>query len=270
MPYRLTPDGGRYLSMAHGNAEPLPFHLRWLLPKVCGAKGRYWFASTAVSIVAIVALTAVLALQHGATLTQAIVAALLMGGLPSLRFYWFSPVLVDAPAIALALAAAVLWPISPLAAVGVCLLGGCVSEKVPVLAAVFSLQPLLLVGLLAPLARRLQASPGEINSQDALAWTLANPWKASRKAHAGQWRNPAVMLLPWGACLVVVLAVPSLWLVLALAVGYGQMLLVTDTTREYQMLAPVVCVTAAMMIPEVWMVPVLLAHWFNPWAGSGL
>ena len=270
MPFRLTPDGGRYLSMAHGKAEPLPFHLRWLLPKLCRDSIPRWVAATVVGTLATVALTGVLALQHGATQTQAVVAMLLMGGLPFVRFCWFSPVLVDMPAVALALAAAVLYPLSPLAALGVCLLGGTISEKVPVLAAVFSLQPLLLVGAAAPIVRYMLASAGEIDVRDQASWALAHPLAAGLRSHAGKWRDPRLMLLPWGACLVVVAAVPSIWLGLALALGYGQTLLVTDTVREYQVFAPVVCVSAAMMIPEAWAVPVLLAHWFNPWAGGGL
>ena len=270
MPYRLTPDGGRYLSMAHGHAEPVPFHLRWLLPKLCRENVSRWVASTVISTVAAVVLTGVLALQHGATLTQAAVAAALMAGLPSVRFAWFSPVLVDMPALALALGAAVLWPVSPPAALGVCLLGGCVSEKVPALAAVFSFQPLLLVGLVAPLSRWLAVSAGEIDPRDSLSWTLAHPLQAGRKGHAGKWRDPLTMLLPWGACLVVVMAAPSLWLLAALVLAYSQLLVATDSVRLYQQAAPVVCVSAALMIPEVWAVPVVLAHWFNPLAGGGV
>jgi hypothetical protein len=135
-------------------------------------------------------------------------------------------------------------------------------------AAVFSLQPLLLVGLVAPLARWLFTSAGQINHLDPLAWTL-DQRVAGLKAHAGRWRDPFLMLLPWGACLIVVTDL-SLWLLLALAVGYAQILVATDTVRLYQQSAPVVCVAAAMMIPAAWAVPVLLAHWFNPWKTEGL
>jgi hypothetical protein len=144
-----------------------------------------------------------------------------------------------------------------------------VSEKVPVWAAVFSLQPLLLAGLIAPLARWLLTTAGQINHNDPLAWTL-DQRIAGLKAHMGRWRDPYLMLLPWGACLVVACAVPSLWLMLALAVGYAQLLVATDTVRLYQQAAPVVCVSAAFVIPETWAVPVLLAHWFNPWKTEGL
>jgi hypothetical protein len=265
MVYRLTPDGRRYLSMARGEREPVPFHLRWLLPWALSENVLAWVIVNIASVLAIGALTALLALQYGVTLTQAIVAGLLMLGLPSIRFAWFSPVLVDMLGLALALGAAVTFPISPWAALGVCVLGAMISEKVPV----FSLQPILLAGLVAPLARYVLVSAGEIRSDDQLAWTL-DLRRAGLKAHAGKWRAPAVMLLPWGACLIVVAAAPSPWLLLALLVGYAQLLVATDSVRLYQQAAPVVCIMAATLIPEAWAVPVLLAHWFNPFMGGGI
>jgi hypothetical protein len=78
------------------------------------------------------------------------------------------------------------------------------------------------------------------------------------------------MILPWGACLIVLAEEPSAWLLLALAVGYAQLLVATDTVRLYQQAAPVVCVTAALMIPSGWEIPLVLAHWFNPLGGAGL
>ena len=196
------------------------------------------------------------------------IAALLLG-LPWIRFAWHAPILIDMPSLALALGAAVLWPLSPIGALGIALLAGAVSEKAPVWAAIFALQPLLMVGLLAPLVRLIAVKPGEVKNDDALAWTL-NPLRAGLRGHAGIWRSARAMLAPWGVCLIVAFGVPSLWLLAALAVGYGQLLVATDTVREYQQAAPVVCVAAAMMIPEPWIGPALLAHWFNPWAGGGL
>jgi hypothetical protein len=54
------------------------------------------------------------------------------------------------------------------------------------------------------------------------------------------------------------------------AVGYAQLLVATDSTRLYQASAPVVCIAAALVIPPEWAVAVLVAHWLNPWAGSGV
>jgi hypothetical protein len=125
------------------------------------------------------------------------------------------------------------------------------------------------VGLVAPALRWLLFKPGEIAENDANALTLKYPLTCGLEAHRGKWRNPLLMLTPWGACLVV-LAFPSWWLTLALAVGYVQLLVATDSVRLYQQAAPVVCISAALAIPEAWTVPVLVAHWFNPWGGNGL
>jgi hypothetical protein len=255
--------------MARGEHQPMPFHLRWFLPWACGERTAAWLAVNVIATLAAGALTAVLALQHGATEIQAGMAALLLLGLPFVNFTWFCPVLVDMPGLAFALGAAVLWPVSPWAALGVCLLGGAVSEKTPVWAAVFSLQPLLLVGLVMPLVRWLFTSAGQINPLDPLAWTL-DQRVAGLKAHIGHWRDPFLMVLPWGACLIVLAQMPPLGVVLALAVGYAQLLVATDTVRLYQQAAPVVCIAAATQIPQEWFLPVLVAHWFNPWKTEGL
>lgn len=269
MSFRLTPDGQRYLRMGAGGREPVPFHLRWLLPWILGRCERAWIAVNIVSIIAVSALTAALALQHGATEMQAGLAALLLLGLPSIRFASSRPILVDMPGLALALGAAVLAPISLPGAIGLALLGAAVSEKAPVWAAIFALNPVLLLGLVAPAARALLVKRGEVRADDPLAWTL-DPLRAGLRGHAGSWRDPLAMILPWGACLIVLAEEPSAWLLLALAVGYAQLLVATDTVRLYQQAAPVVCVTAALMIPSGWEIPLVLAHWFNPLGGAGL
>jgi hypothetical protein len=255
--------------MAQGQRQPVPFHLRWLLPQLCGGSTLAWVLVNVASIAAVSALTGVLALQYGATPTQAIVAGLLMLGLPSVRFAWGAPVLVDMPGLALALGAAVFWLIEPRIAVGLALLAGAVSEKAPIWAAIFALEPILLVGLLTPLLRRALVRPAGIDPRDVLAPTLKQPLATGLEYHRGKWRDPLAMLTPWGVCLIV-LAAPTPWLLLALAVGYAQLLVATDTVRLYQQAAPAVCVSAAFLIPEAWAVPALLAHWFNPWGGNGL
>ena len=97
----LTPDGVRYLA-ASSQRVARPFHLRWLLPRLLGADSRRWQYVTRASVLAIGLLTALYA--HSVWMVAVI-------ALPGLWFNWRHPVLVDAPAMALALAAAVLWPI---------------------------------------------------------------------------------------------------------------------------------------------------------------
>lgn len=266
---RLTPDGARYLAMADGHRQPLPFHLRPLLPAICGQSEVRWIVATVLSTAAAVMLTGALALQHGATPAQAVVAMLLLAGLPWVRFALSAPVLVDMPGLACALAAAVLWPASGYAAVACLIVGALISEKVPVLAALFAWSPLPLVALMVPLLVYCMFDPAPVDARDRHAETLTNPFRSALKAHRGLWRNPFAMLTPWGACLAVALE-PSLWVAAALVVGYSQLLAATDTVRLYQTVAPVLCVAAALVIPTAWAVPVIAAHWFNPWMGDGI
>lgn len=266
---RLTPDGVRYLAIAGGMRQPLPFHLRWLLPWLLGGRIWLWIAVSWGSLAASGALIAVVALQWGATEGEAVLASLLWLGLPSVRFQVEAPVLVDAAGMALVLASVALWPVSPWAAVGLAGLGGAVWEKAPVWAAVFAMEPMLLAGLLAPALRRLLVAPGAIEEKDPYRETLEHPLRTGLKAHAGQWRDPVRMALPWGVCLVV-LAMPHPFWVAAVVLGYAQLVVATDTVRLYQQAAPVVAIAAASMLPIEWAVPLVLAHWLNPWAGKGI
>ena len=269
MNFHLTPDGRRYLNMGQGKAEPMPFCLRPLLPMICGTSTPRWIAVTVLGLVTSVALTGVLASNMGATQAQAVLAMVLIAGLPSLRFSFFAPVLVDAPGMAFALGAAVLWPIDPVWSFVSMTLGALISEKVPIWAAVFALQPWLLLGLAVPVFIRLVVGKVETDPSDPLAETLNHPIIASRMHHHGKWRDPKLMILPWGACLFAI-AEPSPWLLIALAVGYAQLLVATDSVRLYQQAAPVVCVFAALSLPTEWALPAVLAHWFNPWMGDGV
>jgi hypothetical protein len=265
---RLTPDGKRYLAMAKGLRQPVPFHLRWLLPTLCSDFPGLWFATNLLALVALPLLTVLLALQHGATQTQALAAGALLAGLPFMRFAWRYPILVDMPALAFALGAAVVWPTSHIFAYTLVFFAGATSEKAPIWAAIFALQPLLLVGLAVPIIRRIFWKPAPIDPKDPLAWTF-HPFEAGQRGHKERWREPYLMLTPWGACLVLLVS-PSFWPLLALAFGYGLLLVATDSVRLYQQAAPAVCVSAALLIPEPWLLPVLAGHWFNPWMGDGL
>lgn len=270
MTFRITPDGARYVRMGLNQAEPMPFCIRPLLPLICRDSMPRWIAATTLGLIASIVLTGVLALSWGATQEQALVAMALVSGLPLLRFSFFAPVLVDMPAMALALGAALLWPISVELSLVVAAVAGLVSEKAPIWAAVFALQPWLLAGLVTPvLLFLLMMHDKDPDPNDPLADTLRHPIRSSMKWHAGKWRDPRAMLLPWGACLVVVVD-PSWVLLIALAVGYAQLLVATDTVRLYQQAAPVVCIAAAFVIPTEWALPVVLAHWFNPWLGDGV
>ncbi|WP_179830739.1 hypothetical protein [Nocardia amikacinitolerans] len=202
---------------------------------------------------------------------RVIVGSLLICGFPGI---WYNnirrPVLVDPTALTWALGSAVLslagwW----FAALIVALIAACMKETAPVFAAAFCLNPLLLIGVAAPVVRRAtaKAGPDTHNSK-----ALADPLGSARKAHAEHVFDPRVMLLPWGAGMLAVFVtdpVIALLLVLSLLLGYGQLVVAVNTARLYQWAAPAVALAAASVIPPGWAAAVLTAHLFNPLAGNG-
>lgn len=271
MSFILTPDGGRFLRMATGAAEPVPFHLRWLLPSVCGESLTAWLLVTYASIASSAVLIGLLALKAGASQAQAIFAAALWLGLPSIRLLAMAPVLVDAFGIACSLASA--YAVSqglPWTAAGIALVGAAAWEKAPVFAALFAWSPWPLIGLVAPVLRRLFVKPGVMQKDDPHRHSIEHPLETGLQSHAGKWRDPIAMLAPWGACLWILSADPSIPIIATLAFAYSQLLLATDTVRLYQHAAPVVCISAAMTLPIEYAVPIALAHWMNPLGGDGV
>lgn len=265
---RLTPDGHRYLAMADQQG-PAQFRLRWLIPAVCGRNIRAWVTVTYMSLAVSTVLCGVLVWQHTGSLARAVAAAGLFAGLPMVRFLSTAPVLVDAPGVALALLSAVAmgegwWPL----AVAAALLAGCTRETAPVFAALFAWHPLPLVGMLPVAIRYATSRPGRDVLDAHNRWVLDHPRQASKLYHRGQWTSPKVMLLPWGGCLAA-LVHPNPWLVGTVVVAYLQVLIATDTVRLYQWAAPVVA-AAAVLLPVPLLPVLVLAHWFNPWAGNGV
>ena len=267
MRFRITPDGRRYLAMGAGHAEPMPFHLRTLLPAACGTNVVRWAWANIFGIAGSAVLIVELAVLQGATAGQGVLAAVLFLALPWVRFCSRAPVLVDMPALALALSAAVLFLSGyvglSVVAVSVAALA---SEKAPVWAALFAWHPILLIGLIVPLLERLISKPPPVAPNDPLAETLTHPIRSSMKWHRGQWLDPRVMLLPWGACLLAV-ANPSAQLAAVVAVAYAQLLVATDSVRLYQQAAPIVCIAAATALP--FSLPIVAvvaaAHLTHPW-----
>lgn len=257
---QLTADGARYW-MASEKPVPYPFHLRWLLPFMLRQNERAWAYVGRGSIVAIGFLTA--AYTHSPWMAC-------VAFLPGFKLSWDYPVLVDAPGMALALAAAVVWPYSMPAAIAIVLAAGCTRETAPVWAAVYAWNPILLVGM-APVALRTlrKAAKDDILEDEEHEWIIRNPLKAGQKYHAGHWRDPLIMVTPWGG-MAVAAAYLDAQLGAALALGYAQLLVATDTVRLYQWAAPVVALVCARNLPG-WALPLVAASViFNPWAGDGM
>lgn len=252
----LTPDGVRYMAMRRERVAR-PFHLRWLLPMICGADRLRWEVVTRASVVA-------LGLLAWAYTGSPWMAACVV--LPGVWFNWRHPVLVDAPAMALALLSAVLWPICWPAAVAVAVVAGCVRETAPVWAAVFAWHPVLLVGLVPVGLRSLQRAGTDPVHRDEM---LAHPLRWGLRSHRGLWADPFLMVTPWGP-LVLGVAALSPQLAVALGLGYAQALIATDTVRLYQWAWPVLAAATVTVVPAAWLPLVALAIVFNPWKGDGL
>jgi hypothetical protein len=134
-------DGMRYTSR---RPQPYPFHRRF-----CGWPKRLLFRTSLASLVAIGALMG--DWKH----------ALLLGTLPGFWFIATHPTTVDGPAMLLALAAALLWPVSPAGAIAVSCASGFIHERGPVFAALYAWHPALLVGLVMMGWWRRPAPPDE-------------------------------------------------------------------------------------------------------------
>lgn len=251
----LTPDGARYLAMRHERVAR-PFHLRWLIPAICGTDRLRWEIVTRGAVLSL----APLAWWYTGSPWMAACALL-----PGVWFNWSHPVLVDAPGMALALLAACLWPVCWPAALVVAVLAGCVRETAPVWSAVYAWHPALLVGLVPVAVRWLMKAGGDPCGYDQ---QLAHPWRASRVAHRGRWLDPFLMVTPWGP-LVLGLAAPTPQLGAAIGVGYAQTLIATDTVRLYQWAWPVLALAAVTVAPT-WAPLIALGVAFNPWKGDGL
>lgn len=259
----LSPDGLRYWTPD----PPRPYHLRPLVPFLCRQRQNRWRAVTYLSLAAIPILVVLLARQHDLTWAQAGVAGALVAGLPAARIFLYYPVLVDAPAMVLALGSALTVDVPPVSIL-LALLAGLTLERAPIFAALFAWHPLPLVGLAATLLVVAFRRPGPDPADPENQWIAEHPVKASRKYHRGRWRDPLVWLTPWGACLAG-LVDPSSWVLATVGVAYAQTLVATDSVRLCQWAAPVLAVAAAGVIPPEWLLLAVVAHWLNPLAGVG-
>jgi hypothetical protein len=268
---QVSSDGDRYLTLGRGAAVPYPFMWRWLVPAVCRTSVSRWRVCTDVHLFALPVLTSCYLGHWEVRASAAVFGGLLVCGFAGIwRNNIRRPVLVDPPALAWSLLSAVLdlnghWE----GALAVVVVAACMKETAPVYAACFCLDPLLLVGLVAPVVRRVFWKGGEDTHHSR---ALANPFGTARRAHAERLFDPTVMILPWGAGVLAVLATERsvvVILVLALSLAYGQLAVAGNTVRLYQWAAPAVALAAATVVPPGWEAALLTAHLFNPWAGDG-
>lgn len=246
--------------MARGAAQPRPFYLRWLWPALCGVDGDRWRWSARAALVAVCALAW--------PFTGAWAAVFVPLGLAGVLVNVRCPVLVDLPAMALALGSATVLsvgdsPIAIAASVVLAIAAGATKETAPVFAAAWAWSPWPLVGLLAPAARAILRAPGPDTQPGD---TLKYPVRTAYSIHRHQ--PFAWFVLPWGA-LVLGLAHPTAQLVVVLGLAYAQLLVAQDLVRLYTWAWPVLASSMFAAVPRAWWLPVVVIHMASPFKGEG-
>lgn len=259
-PFQLTPDGIRYVTAVNARV-PKPFHYRWLLPRILHDNARAWAATSQIATLALLPL--VWWYVGG---WRGVAAAAMVTGLAGVwKFNRRFPVLVDASGMALALLSADLfrhhlWPLG----LAVALLGGCVRETSPIMAALYAWNPLALCGLLPVAVRHFQREGPD--PQGNPPWKIGEQFRICTKIHRAQ--PPWLFVLPWGAA-VIALAHMSPQLALTLLACYAPMLVATDTVRIYQWAFPVVLLNATHAVSPRFLVFLVALTLANPYATEG-
>lgn len=268
----IGPDAARYLLAAQGVPVPKPFHLRWLLPEVCGDNVKTWRRVWLASWVVTAAAMFLWRLGSGDGWQVALAASALLLALPGiLGPSAVHPVGVDLPATALTLAGCALWSLdhtgAHIAAVIVVAWAATIKETAPVFAALWLWTPVPLIALVAVAARAIIAKPGPDPLGPRFQAIADHPFRTAWDAHRHQWRDAWVMVAPWGVCLAALYA-PSPQVAVVLLVAYAQLIVATDSVRLYQHAAgPVMAMTAAQVIPLAWLPLAVVLHvawWRNP------
>lgn len=267
MARRLGPDAQRYLAAGAGHAVTRPFHLRWLLPRVCGTSLRSWWTVWAVSWVVLAAGMGWWAHASNLNGPRIVLAVGLCLGLPGILGPAVSiPVQVDLPATALTVAAVPLLnsdrPLAVLSGLLVVIVAANVRETAPIVAALLAWSWVPLIGLCVPVAIWIIRTPAKSTGVPEWDRILAHPIATSLEYHAGRWRDARLMVLPWGVCLAGLYH--AQWqLGVILLVAYAQLLVATDTVRLYQHTAgPALALAAATVIPGPWIPVALVGHLF--------
>lgn len=263
------PDAARYIHLAQGGTVPRPFHLRWLLPKVCGTSPVRWWAVWLASWPVMAAAMFWWRFDAGDTWQVSLAAAAILAGLAGiLGPAAVIPVGVDLPATALSLAGVAMighgWTV---AGIGVLCGGAAIRETVPVWAALWIWSPWPLIALLPVAVRHFTTRTGLDPLGAYFDDIAAHPIRAALAAHEGRWRDGWLMVAPWGACLFA-LTQPTWPMFTVVALAYLQLLVATDTVRLLHHAAgPVLAASAAQVVPPHLLLIVCVAHfvwWRTP------
>lgn len=254
------PDMTFYLALANGDKTvPTPYRLRVLMPMLFGTRPLAWQIANAAMFSASCGLVAAFGMTQGLTAWGALFAAFVWASFGGNRLGLMLPVLTDAAVTFFGIGAAVAFLTGNHAiGVGMLCVGTLANEKVPIVTAVamWSLTPLWALFIVAA----LWFMP-HTRKHWNVAW-LDTPIRAAwdkHKAKAYDWRS---YLMPWGVGLTALIGADVRTLV-AFGIGYAALIAAQDTARVYQMCGAVVAVAAAGVIPESWMLPASVMHWFT-------
>lgn len=262
-----SPDGRFYVVMGEGGRVPQPYSRRWLLPLILRgrrthvnmARPRSWVLASGLAFLAVGPLMY--------ALTGSLACVWFCAWLPGLAINVRLPVLVDQVAFTLMLAAVVAhrqglyWVALPL----IFIAGQC-KEVAPMFGAVLCMD--LWMGLTSVASVACAIVVGKVRSIPGDQEYMLHPFRAAMTKHDPlSWVS---MVLPWGGMAIMGVAMASAGLELnrvstgagvALAMGYGQLLLANDESRLYQWAAPALLVWMAGH-EGLWLVPALVAHPF--------
>lgn len=267
----LGPDGARYWASAMGMSVPRPFHLRWLLPHLCGTSEVAWWRVWALSwpLLAVSTFAWQSSLGAGWQVSAATTALLL--ALPGiLGPKAVIPVGVDLPASAVTMTG--VWlvtlghPAQVAAGVATIALAATIKETAPVWAIAWSWSPWPIIALVVVGVATIVRKPGPDPLGPAFQRIADHPIRTALEHHRGQWRDAWVMVAPWGVTLAALVGAD--WrLLVVLALAYAQLLIATDTVRLLHHAAgPVMAAVAAHIIPTEWLLLAIVIHvaWWRP------
>ena len=256
----VSSDGSVYLDLA--KRQRSPFCLRWLLPLILPKRLASWAAISWLSLVGSAA-----AMWWWACIMDSqspVAVAAMWTTLPIYRVAAHFPVLVDAPGLALGLAAACMAQTGQVRrGVVTTIFANTINEKTAIFAALWAKSPMLAFGLIptviAAIVCRLRHGRQRLSVVSR-----------ARQRNATRLNSAAALLAPWGLGLAAVFASWTPIELATLAVAYAQLFVACDCTRLYQWAAPVVLPKAVAVLPSHWHVPAIVAMWFNPWGGLKL
>jgi hypothetical protein len=159
------------------------------------------------------------------------------------------------------------WPVGIVAV----LVASCIKESSALWVAAWTMNPIALVGLLAPLVRAVTSKSDQndpvTDGLPVLRRVRDHPVVSSLEHHRGHWRSGWLLVAPFGACLLGLIQ-PSWAVVVTLLAVVVQLLVTTDLQRLMQTSAgPVLALSAASVIPVQWLLLVCIVHavwWREP------